>query len=55
MKTERDNNASKTEMKAVSTRLYAVKSELLEDLRTGFTKLDKELVKSFSDKVRDFR
>jgi len=50
MKTERDNNASKAEMREVSTKLYAAKTELLEDLRTGFTKLDKNLVKSFSDK-----
>lgn len=50
MKEERDKKASKDVMKEASVKLYAAKTELLEDLRTGFTKLDKDLVKNMNSK-----
>ncbi|XP_023328266.1 L-seryl-tRNA(Sec) kinase [Eurytemora carolleeae] len=40
----RTKNLTKPELKEFSTQFYSVKQELLEDFRTGFTKLDRNLV-----------
>ena len=47
MTAERKNECEKEDMKVLSTKLYDVKTELLEDLRTGFSDIDDEVVKSF--------
>ena len=50
MTAERKNECEKEDMKVLSTKLYDVKTELLEDLRTGFSDIDDEVVKSFQSK-----
>ena len=42
----RSQGLSKEEMKGVSHNIYNVKGEVLEDLKTGFTKLERDLVES---------
>ena len=37
----KQSGVGKDEMNAASKRIYKVKSEVLEDLKTGYTKLDK--------------
>ena len=50
MTAERKSDCEKKDMKVLSTKLYDVKTELLEDLRTGFSDIDNEVVKSFQSK-----
>ena len=40
----KQSGLSKEEMNTVSKKIYSVKTEILEDLKTGFTKLDKDVV-----------
>jgi len=42
----KDQNLDKHEMKSSATKFYSIKQEVLEDLKTGFTKLDRSLVES---------
>jgi len=44
MKSFKDTNMEKEEMRVQSKNLYNIKQEILEDLKTGFTKLDRQLV-----------
>ena len=42
----RSHGLSKEDMKEASHNIYSVKGEVLEDLKTGLTKLERELVES---------
>ena len=42
----KQSGLSKDEMNKASKHIYSVKTELLEDLKTGFTRLDKDIVDS---------
>jgi len=42
----KEQNLDKHEMKSSATKFYSIKQEVLEDLKTGFTKLDRSLVES---------
>jgi len=42
----RSKGLSKEDMKVASHNIYNIKGEVLEDLKTGFTKLDRQLVES---------
>jgi len=53
MTEHRSQQATKENMKQLSTTLYKVKQEVLEDLKTGFTKLDRDLVKNVQDRHPD--
>jgi len=44
MRSLKDKNLSKQEMKESSSQFYSIKQEVLEDLKTGFTKLDRNVV-----------
>ena len=44
---------SKEEMNTASKKIYSVKTEVLEDLKTGFTKLDKLVIISVQNKEPD--
>ena len=44
------SGVGKDEMNAASKHVYKVKSEVLEDLKTGYTKLDKNLVTSIQNR-----
>jgi len=49
----KQSGLGKDEMNAASKRIYKVKSEVLEDLKTGYTKLDKNLVTSIQNRDPD--
>ena len=49
----RTQGLSKESMKEVSQTIYSVKGEVLEDLKTGFTKLDRELVDAVQKREDD--
>ena len=49
----KQSGLGKDEMNAASKRVYKVKSEVLEDLKTGYTKLDKNLVTSIQNRDPD--
>jgi len=53
MTEHRSQQATKENMKQLSTTLYKVKQEVLEDLKTGFTKLDRDLVKNVQGRHPD--
>ena len=42
----KQSGLSKDEMNKASKHIYSVKTELLEDLKTGFTRIDKDIVDS---------
>ena len=44
MKTLKDKKTDGATMKQKSTEYYSAKQEVLEDLKTGFTQLDRDLV-----------
>ena len=49
----KQSGLGKDEMNAAGKRIYKVKSEVLEDLKTGYTKLDKNLVTSIQNRDPD--
>ena len=49
----KESGLSKEEMNIASKRIYSVKTEVLEDLKTGFTKLDKLVIISVQNKEAD--
>ena len=46
----KQSGLSKKEMNVKSNSIYSIKTEVLEDLKTGWTKLDKELVKAVENR-----
>ena len=46
-------NTSKDELKNKAAELNAAKHELLEDLRTGFTKIPNEVIKSVTNREQN--
>ena len=46
----KQSGLGKQEMNLASKKVYSAKTELLEDLKTGFTKLDKDLVNSVQER-----
>jgi len=53
MKLLKDVNTDKDTMKLKSKTYYSTKQEVLEDLKTGFTKLDKDLVEKVNARKSD--
>jgi len=53
MKSYKDTNMDKEEMRVQSKNLYNIKQEILEDLKTGYTKLDRQLVEEVTQCTPD--
>ena len=52
-KGDRPNSTSKDELKNKAAELNAAKDELLEDLRTGFTKIPNEVIKGVTNREQN--
>ena len=53
MKTLKDTKTDGATMKQKSTEYYSAKQEVLEDLKTGFTQLDRDLVEQVNARNND--
>ena len=53
MKTLKDRKTDGATMKQKSTEYYSAKQEVVEDLKTGFTKLDRDLVDQVNSRNND--
>ena len=53
MKTLKDKKSDGATMKQKSTIYYSAKQEVLEDLKTGFTQLDRDLVEQVNARNND--
>ena len=53
MKTLKDKKTDGATMKQKSTEYYSAKQEVLEDLKTGFTQLDRDLVEQVNARNND--
>lgn len=53
MKTLKDDKTDKASMKLKSQAYYSAKQEVLEDLKTGFQRLDRTLVEKVNERRPD--
>ena len=53
MKTLKDRKTDGVTMKQKSAEYYSAKQEVVEDLKTGFTKLDRDLVDEVNSRNND--